>query len=338
MFAEMSHWAGQLAGIRGGTMTSGSAEPEASSRSARRAACARAVAAGRVFSAAATVLGFACGGTTGHEGLEGPSGNSLDSGMDADATVGDGAGGDSSTLDTGAFDVQIFYANPDRLLPETNAPPEDAETEAATDGGGPPWDCPPFIGLNRAGQPAAPGAPLYYQIPSEYSDAGVIVPAPDGSVCASYPWLGSTSVDQCSTTKISDPTYPQLPPCNWCAEAGAAAAGTYAGTPRYAVCQGLYDCMIRTGCTRNATKSYCLCGDEDPTTCANDPSPPGPCAGWEMGAFEVSSQVAGGLTAAILNYTDTTPGDTYFCAGALNDIMYTATSNCLPADDAGTGD
>jgi hypothetical protein len=315
-------------------MTSGAAEPEASSRAARRAHCARILAAGTMFSAVATGVAVACGGTTGREGLpvsDGPDGSGAPI---VDATVSDGPGSeDASGLDAGTFDALILYA--DQSLPEVGAPTDAGIAEAGE--GGPPWYCPTFIGVRRNGTPEPPGTPPAREIPSVYDDAGNIVPAPDGSACATYGWLGSTALDECGMGYSSAP-FSELPPCNWCEEAGAAVQGKYAGDQRYFICQQLYDCMVQTHCGEKPIP-YCLCGTEDSIACASDPNPPGPCAQWELGSLEVSSQVSGALNEAILNYTDTNPGDVYFCAGTLNDLWAEAAQEgCFQAEDGGASD
>jgi hypothetical protein len=317
-------------------MTTGAAEVEAPSRAVRRAVCARAFVVGAMFSTAATGAAAACGGTTGREGLPVSAGQDGSSAPGVDATVSDGPGSaDASGLDAGTFDVLILYA--DQSLPDVGAASDAGTTEAGE--GGPPWDCPTFIGVRRNGMPVVPGSPPARELPSVYDDAGNIVPAPDGSACATYGWLGSAAIDECGMGFSAAP-FSELPPCNWCAEAGAAVQGKYAGEQRYFICQQLYDCMVRTHCAENPALSvYCLCGSETPTACANDPNPPGPCAEWELGSLEVSAQVSGALTQAILNYTDFNPGDVYFCAGTLNDLWENAAQEgCFPADEGGSGD
>src|SRR5580692_8958098 len=77
------------------------------------------------LSAAAALLAFACGGTTGHEGLPTPGDES------GDMTMSDASGPDPK-LDARTFDVDIVYA--DRVLPDVHAPPESGSD--ASDGGG----------------------------------------------------------------------------------------------------------------------------------------------------------------------------------------------------------
>jgi hypothetical protein len=77
------------------------------------------------LSAAAALLAFACGGTTGHEGLPTPGDES------GDMTMSDASGPDPK-LDARTFDVDIVYA--DRVLPDVHAPPESGS--GASDGGG----------------------------------------------------------------------------------------------------------------------------------------------------------------------------------------------------------
>jgi hypothetical protein len=146
------------------------------------------------------------------------------------------------------------------------------------------------------------------------------------------------ALDECVTTGTAiNAPFSGLPPCNWCEDAGVAVQGKYAGISRYTICQELYSCMLQTGCGENPLSAYCLCGTEAPTACANDTAPPGPCADLEMGAFEVSSQVSGGLSSAIINYTNLGAGP-YFCAGVLNKLWQAGKSNdCYPPVDAGAG-
>jgi hypothetical protein len=279
--------------------------------------------AGALCSAAA--LGWlACGGTTGHEDLpveQGPGGADAtvaDGGVTADATVEAGDEGDF-----GAFDADIMYA--DQVLPEVNAAPPMTDAGEA----GYPWpNCPPFIPV-RNGKPTTLAA-ANSEIPADYAADGAVVAAADGSVCASYGWLGSTSVDQCAVVNGygTDTDNPLLPPCNWCVDAGVAVQGPQAGRSRYLNCLDLYACMVSTGCGSIATT--CLCGSQDTVDCESNMNPSGPCATQELASLEEVASQAGAVQMAILNYTDVTN-----CAGALNNVFETAAQySCFPADAA----
>jgi hypothetical protein len=261
-------------------------------------------------------LGYACGGTTGREGLSAPA---QDASVVADSTV---------DLDSGAFDVAILYA--DRVLPDVAARPPASDAAGAAEAGYPWPNCPPFIDVDSDGDPVDPSEAIN-QIPAAYDDAGLAVPAPEGSPCAEYPWLGSTTNDNCLTTQ-GDPTalplFP-LPPCNWCVDAGLAAAGSGKGQPRYDLCLALYACVAETGCATNGQGGNpCLCGSS-PTGCSLDAS--GPCAAQELAALEyptISQDV-------LLNFSNNAPnaaGFLGFCAGNFNFVLQTAASNgCLEA-------
>ena len=67
------------------------------------------------------------------------------------------------------------------------------------------------------------------------------VPAPDGSPCATYGWLGSTAADDCLTSQISgfQHDFPLVPPCNWCSRESRP-RGRGAGCPLHDLCSTLY--------------------------------------------------------------------------------------------------
>jgi hypothetical protein len=295
---------------------------------------------------AAAAVCMMCGGTTGREGLpalaEGDDATAAEGG---DATIGSGEAGDASDDDsTGTFDVVILYA--DRVLPDVSAPVDAGE-------GGYPWpDCPPFVPV-ALGKPVSAGADQLDQIPAAFDDAGAVllddagrvVGAPDGSVCASYGWLGTTAIDECDTSNNSGSgSVPPilLPPCNWCVDAGTAAAGPRSGAPRYDVCRDLYACMRRTGCGLAAdgfNVTACLCGDASTTTCT---TPQGACGLQELGALEIpldpdpTNQTAA-IQTALAHYTEVTPSKSFYCGSSLNALWQSAiTGNgvmpCFPAD------
>jgi hypothetical protein len=247
-------------------------------------------------------MAAACGGSTGREGL--------------DDLAGDGPL-DATTADAATFDVGIAYV--DRQLPEAGL--TDAPREA-----GPSYpSCPPFL-------PVVDGTPVEAglendQIPTDWDDAGNVVQARDGSVCATYPWLGTADAD-CVTSNCtgygmgSSSEYSVLPPCNWLADAGVARQGSRAGAPRYDVCMELYACMIGTGCALRSV-STCLCGDAGTLSCDGG----GPCATEELAALEYR---ADDINDALKNFTDTTNG-----AGRLNQVFQCGISNTCFAGDAG---
>jgi hypothetical protein len=255
---------------------------------------------------------FACGGTSGRENLPPMPG------MDA-------------TADTSP----IAYV--DRSLPELGAPP-------GADGGdaGSPYPaCPPFLPVAcnpgtpyRGCPPDSPEVEAGMEIdqePAVYDDAGNPVPAPDGSACATYPWLGGVAIDHCVTANcpVTGPQdYLLLPPCNWCVEAGISVAGPGVGLNRYDNCMALYACMTSAGCGSNPAS--CLCGDAATATC--DAS--GPCAQQELAALEPSTtETIAAILNRYTNYALGSPGAT--CAGALNYVYSCGQSNGCFVDASG---
>ena len=254
-----------------------------------------------------------CGGTTGTEDLPAVMTSNpmtVDGGIDAtvDATL-------DETPDAGFFDVDIVYA--DRRIPDVAAPTVTGDAAA-----GYPWpNCPPWVPVRFNGILATLDT-LYKLIPAEYDDAGSplvddagrAVPYPDGSACATYPWLGSTAADSCLASSGRLDGYSYFPPCNWCVDAGVTLQGPLSGTDRYAVCAQLYECMMRTGCGQNNIPGYCLCGSDH-----NHCDAGGPCGFYELASLESLSDPAS-LAMAIQGYTDLTPKPGY-CAAALNKIF-----------------
>jgi hypothetical protein len=278
-------------------------------RAALAASCVGSVVSGGV------VIGVACGGTTGREGLLLP-----------DASLPGDSSSTTVDLDSGAFDVGILYA--DRVLPDVTAP---LDATGAAEAGYPWPDCPPFIPVDSDGDPVDPSLSIN-QIASAYDDAGDVIAAPDGSACAEYPWLGSTAIDECLTSSFNGP-FPALPPCNWCVDAGVAAAGLRQGQSRYGLCLDLYACIVDSGCAATgASGTACLCGP-DPGQCAMDAS--GPCAAAELAALEYSAMSPDVLK----NYENTAPSAAVFlgfCGGNLNSVLQNTLSNgCFDAIDAG---
>jgi hypothetical protein len=276
----------------------------------------------------AAALAFACGGTSGREDV--PMMPGTDAGASDVTLAGD------ADLDATLYDVGFV---PDRMLPDIAPPPPPKEG-----GGGSQWpypwpQCPPWVDVTYKGVPSqcdgAAGCALELdnQAPATFddagnlvlNDAGAIVPPPDGSPCGSYPWLGSTDIDNCVATWFANlPTISTLPPCNWCAEAGAAKAGPGAGSPRYDLCQQLYGCIVDSGCGQK-TPGYCLCG---PDTANCDAS--GPCAAYELASLE-TIPTDPGFSEVLANYASAIPSKPYFCGAALNDVFSTLTnSSCAP--------
>jgi hypothetical protein len=303
-----------------------------------------AIAVALALSIAAAFLAVACGGTTGHEGLPQP-GAGDDATVDADAAAP-------------VFDAPIMYA--DRELPDIVAPP-DTSVGAPVEGG-PPWSCPPWAsvacngGTSDAGVHSSPAAcngtltPIGqgdYQVPAQYDDAGnVLVEMVDGSAnaiavlypedsgCASYPWLGSTYADNCTSAVFACTPFPFLPPCNWCADAGIAKSGPGMGTPRYQLCTNLYECMMRTACA-TVHPADCLCGIG---AAAGTCDAGGPCAAEELAALQYDPStmtIPDVLThlSELNNEMSANPNHGY-CGSYLNYVFQSAiTGTCFP--DAG---
>lgn len=254
----------------------------------------------------------ACGGTNGHEDLPMTAAGSVD------ATLEDAS--DDVSDDLGFFDVDIQYA--DQVLPDVVAPPDGGDAEA----GSPFPSCPPFIPVNAVGAPV-PLAIEDHESPSAYDDAGAIELAPDGSVCQGYGWLGSTSIDSC-TTEVTGSGFIQLPPCNWCSDAGIAVQGSGAGVARYQLCMDLYACIAQSGCGPEI--SSCLCGTENTVACSSDSNPPGPCASQEMASLE---ELTGSTLDALMNYTALDPSFLGICGSRLNAVYANgASGDCFPPD------
>jgi hypothetical protein len=236
-----------------------------------------------------------------------------------DATV-EGAAPDSAdasvdqSVYTNMFDVQIQYA--DQSLPDVQAAPEGGGGGSEAGLGIP--DCPPFIYTDSKGNPlpASDCDPTvggcndpnwsFDSIPADWSDGGEI-PAQEGGVCGTYPWLGSPAMDQCTSLDLpggltdNTGTYNPLPPCNWARDAGIATQGLGTGQPRYDLCVQLYKCMMRTRCffnasprggvLQNAMPCFCLkpsdlvqgSGSFSAATCVSEP---GPCYMEEVAAIE----------------------------------------------------
>ena len=280
-------------------------------------------------------LGFACGGTTGREDLPVMTASGMDAGAVLDSTVA----ATEPSLDAALFDVATTYV--DHVLPDVGAPPD----ASAGDAGASRYpNCPGFLPVDADGgvllDPDG-GIALdneFDQAPAAYDDAGNVILAPAGSPCATYGWLGSTAIDECTTVLSvgSGPSaYQLLPPCNSCAQAGVAAQGTGAGQPRYSLCMDLYACIIQSGCADQQV-SNCFCGSSTGMACTLNPV--GPCEAQEMAALEEVPGSAGVLD-ALKQFTSLSPSFLGVCGSTLNALFkYAGAENhCLPTD-GGTGD
>jgi hypothetical protein len=299
---------------------------------------------------------FACGGTTGREGLTTP-----------DASV---AG------DDGGFDAGIQYI--DRLLPDLYVAP----IEAAAGGEGGSASCAPdlpvLVPLDNSGNPVydagfavnpdgsttytLDGAPdvalpgLYFEVPAVWpvdgGDSGVEVPAPDGSACETQVWLGSPSCDFCvrNLGGFAGPVWSAygenvfLPPCSDLANAGLAVAGPGASKPRLALCQAMYQCILSTQCfaegqsASHQSGNACICKPGDDCTMVG---PTGVCAAPIQAAAEVQGSGPGDTFIQIghaYDHADLMPADPGHAAGSLGALFNGIVANCLPVctGDAGS--
>jgi hypothetical protein len=285
--------------------------------------------------APAALAAVMCGGTTGRDGLQTDNGAEAGGGTaDGSAMATDGSGGS----DSGTFDVVVTYA--DRILPDVVAPRDSGAPVEA----GYPWPtCPPFLLVGPNGETTTEdGGPVPFgseinQIPAIAVDGGEI-PAPDGSACATYGWLGSPAIDNCVTSQFAGAGGAQdfsfLPPCNWCQGAGVASVGPGAGLKLYDLCINLYVCALQTGCGALPGAAACLCGDAGATECILDAG--GPCAAEEIAALQVAP---GSLEPALENYNDLTPltlGNLGYCGSLLNSVFQNAiTGACFSLLDGG---
>jgi hypothetical protein len=303
--------------------------PRAPSMPPRRRLRAIAIAMG--LGAAGAGAGFACGGTTGREDLPMP-------GADASATLDGGTdvtAADDANLDATTFDVPIVYA--DRQLPDVGPP-----KEAGGDGDVYPWpNCPPWVPVQCEGPSPIPPeacrgtpAPLgseLIQEPAQYDDAGnvlvddagIVVLFPPDSGCGNYGWLGSVATDECTANNYTPAEdYPILPPCNWCADAGVAIAGSGAGRPRYDLCLELYQCMMHTQCATRYPAN-CLCGAG---SLVNNCDAGGPCATEEMAALEIMPDPEAIQRVIMDCYSSSRHTCAGFCGAALNNLFTGATA------------
>ena len=286
-------------------------------RSGRANVAVKVVAFAALAGGAALGLAFGCGGTTGREGLPSTA-DSAASAFDGTTTID--AVDASDSIDEGLFDVVIAYA--DRVLPDVQ-PPADAGTID--------WPiCPQDLGIDSNGHVTdiEHGA---YNVPAQYDDAGIAVPAPDGSVCASHVWLGRKDWDDC--VRLNTTVAPSLPPCNGVVDAGVARRGPKTGEPLFDLCKELSACIVRTGCGLSDVDE-CLCG-------AGNGSYPeckkhgliGPCAMEELAALQIDPADPSAIDTAINNYIDTNPSSLYAAAGPLNQLYSLGkTFDCFPAD------
>lgn len=307
-----------------------------------------------LLAAFVAAFGLMCGGTTGREDLplsatatapvDATAADANDGGASLDATLG------FDSLYTNTFDVALTYA--DRQLPDVQEA-EEGGAQGGEDGGGLPFFCAPFIPVNYGTTQIVPLGQEGDQVPAVYLDGGPEAGetfAPDGGVCATYPWLGSTVVDECVTSAAagsSSETTPFLPPCNWAIGTGAATAGPMEGTSLYDLCIALYQCYMRTACYLKSpalsasSVAWCYCGTTtDDPQCQSAPS--GQCLQEELAAFEVTSTDPGQEFAQVVNLNFAALGITGpgAAASALNFVFSQITSGCsgpavLAAEAAG---
>jgi hypothetical protein len=261
-----------------------------------------------------------CGGTTGHEGEEAPTG--ADAGFTADATTPRDATLDDA--DEALFDVAIPYA--DRALPDVTVP---------RDAGALDWPaCPPDLASDGDGGFTDP-AHGYPAFPAQYDDAGRAVPAPDGSACETHVWLGRREWDECVRASEGDTV---LPPCAHLSDAGKATAGPGSGQPLLSLCQDLSRCTVRTGCGLHDVNE-CLCGvgNGGSDACRRvwaTGQRPGPCWREELAALQVADTPEGADN-ALAAFADTVTTGPHAAAGPLNQLyVLGTTSSCFPLADA----
>ncbi len=255
--------------------------------------------------------GAACGGTTGREGLT-PTPEPVDATVSLDA----GADAEPPLPDAGSFDVTILYA--DQELPDVSAP-----VEAGMMTGPMAPNCPPDFparGSNIITDPDFYGS-ASTEVPAEYGADGAAIPAPDGSACATYPWLGSLGIDECVASRIGtgDMPVPALPPCNWCMDAGVATVGPGSGAQRSDLCMALFSCVLRTGCGDDGNVVSCLCGSQKGADCTK---PTGPCANEELAALQTPPGTPYGTF--LMSFTNPVTGLTDICGTGVNAFFIAA--------------
>jgi hypothetical protein len=304
-----------------------------------------------------------CGGTTGRENSAPLTGGDSGGGAGVDATqeaaVADativpdsGARADATTgpgSDEGLFDVIIPYA--DRVVPEAQAP---FDAGGGGEGGGVVWpNCPTDITQSlllcsngdvcvEAGA-TCPDKSLcsasgYLTIAAQFDDAGNVVPAPDGSTCATFPWLGRLDWTNCVraiTQPDTDPTI-VLPPCSSLRDAGKATQGSGAGRLLYNLCKDLADCILRSGCGADKNGPlFCLCGGVPNQSILNVQYCPmldavtgdaGPCKNEELAAMQISTSASGAMATAVYNFF-VTANAPFSTAGQLNQLWTTGSGN-----------
>jgi hypothetical protein len=296
---------------------------------------------------------YACGGTTGREGLSTP-----------DSSVGDD-GGD------GGLDVSIQYI--DRLLPDLYVAPIDS----GGGGEGGPWpgcapDLPVLVPYDNAGLPiydaayfldpdgsstySIDGAPdvaipgFFYEVPAVWLDDGGEAFAPDGSACTTRVWLGSAACDTCVKQASggnagTNPWYGEygntavLPPCSDLVEAGVAVAGPGANKSRLELCQQAFNCIMASRCFATGTGAGCYCDAGCLTA-----GPNGVCGAAIQAACEVQGSTPADTTQKVANcYNNLVPPGAPGHAGGSLGLLFSyvisgASSSCLPfcTGDAGS--
>jgi hypothetical protein len=283
-----------------------------------------------------------CGGTTGRsdsaalvsaDSATDPKGDPID-GQTADATtampVGD-AGLDATLhpdADEGLFDVIIPYV--DRMLLNIQPPAVDGGAES----GGINWpNCPPDT--------TDPSSALGIPIPAEYNDAGHIVAAPDGSVCATYPWMGRLDWTNCTRAQLSTTsggTIITFPPCSVLPSGPEkASTGTGAGRLVTDLCKDLWECMVSTGCGLSPTfNEFCLCGTVNiGCNMLDGTQDAGPCKDKMLAAMQIDPSTKGAMATADMQFFNV-GNQPFATAATLNQLWVTGTSGtCYTYDDGG---
>jgi hypothetical protein len=229
--------------------------------------------------------------------------------------------------DEGLFDVIIPYA--DRVLPDVVVPVDSGEA------GGIAWpNCPRDLGIDSNGHFTTDYSNAASIVPAQYDPAGNVVPAPDGSACATFPWLGRLDWTQCVRANIASNDQ-SLPPCNALVDAGNAVQGAGAGRPYYVLCKELADCIVRTACGLTANVSAaCLCGQGNASLACKQLGAPGPCRDEELAAMEINPNDPSAVDTAMSNYFALF-GLQFAAAGPLNQLYaFGASSNCFVIGDA----
>ncbi len=297
-----------------------------------------------VLAVVATRIGsLGCGGTSGREDL--PAAQAPSSKSDATVSGDDDAGGDATVDAAGdgggsglddPFDVVIQYA--DRPLPDVQLPTdgEASETGTGTDAGSD----------SSAWPPCAPDIPERgTEFPAIFSDDGGQALAPDGSVCATHVWVGSSLCDRCLRIEAANASWfgaagpVELPPCSDLAGAGVAAVGPGAGVPRIELCEELFTCILTSGCFETGNDvAGCMCKGTDTSHC-NSTGGDGVCFAQEQAAMEIPNTSPGAVYTQItlqmtaISASAAVPGHGATSVNQMfNDALLICTAQCTQAD------